>query len=155
MRCVVPCLQCPVFVANRDSRQTLPAALVYRLKMEGALVLALMRLREKMGLKPSRGSRATASNTGGNPSNRTNAGRSTQTFWKSVGEGGDHREAGNSRSAHSPFWGGDPRPRLIAFAETIRLGESALSPAVFDPEGGRRAKVRDPDRCGGGCSVWR
>lgn len=124
---------------------------VPHLQVEEALVLALMRLREKMGLKPSRRNRASASEGSGKPSHRSNAdiGRYTQDLWKSLGapepEAGDGREdaRGPVEADNNPYWGRDARARLVAFAETLRAGESALSPAVFDAEGGRRAQVTE------------
>lgn len=91
-----------------------------------------------------------------------NIGKYTQQLWKSLGEPSPHSSspranprrgeaagAGDEHAAISQagwetrggnqFWGAGTR--LGAFSDTLSAGESALSPAVFDLEGGRRAEV--------------
>lgn len=112
-----------------------------------------------------------------------NIGRYTQELWESLGEripdksnatanlhpragvgvdtaSSNQPSGGSRREGGSQYWGtregeGFPTARLVAFADTLRSGESALSPAVFDAEGGRRAEVRwGSEREGGGHSGW-
>lgn len=59
-----------------------------------------------------------------------------------AGDGIDVRPGG--RGGQRLYWAGGENSnhvRLVAFAETLAAGESALSPGVFEVEGGRRAEV--------------
>lgn len=95
----------------------------------------------------SSGGRAGAKN--GNRVNAENLGSYTRSLWSSLGEAGDaegdDRERGRLGSepvSASGYWHNEETSaRLVAFADTLRAGESALSPAVFDAEGGRRSEV--------------
>lgn len=122
-------------------------------KVDEAFVLCLMRLREKMGLKPSRRNHGASNDHAAKPSTRANAdtGGYSDFLWKSLGEtahgAAEEGGEGSGRGTRSPYWGGDVRARLAAYADTIRAGESALSPAVFSAEGSTRAEVR-------GASPW-
>lgn len=104
-----------------------------------------------------------------------NLGDYTRTLWNSLGAGdnaatatdqhsaggvgrGATGDGGEARSGSGGI-GGDGRlvesansnrTRLLAFAETLAAGESALSPGVFEVGGGQRAEVRQ----GGGASHW-
>lgn len=116
-------------------------------QVEQAIFLGIMRLREKMGVKSS----SQGSSGGGVASKDRNRGANnlgsyTRTLWRTVGATSD-TESGQRASADEAsgerYWGGsENRARLLAFVETLRAGESALSPAVFDAESGRRAEVR-------------
>lgn len=107
-----------------------------------------------------------------------NIGDYTRTLWNSLGAGDNAAAAasaatdqhsgggvgrggtGHGGEARSSSGGGGEgrrylvesansnRTRLLAFAETLAAGESALSPGVFEVGGGQRAEVRQ----GGGVS---
>lgn len=137
-------------------------------QVEEAIFLGIMRLREKMGLKPSqrsvRGKNASGDDYG-NPATQNkgghhNIGKYTHDLWESLGgstpvnatpgrlsSGGGMADENMTRCPRggegrrgSQFWGAGGR--LVAFTDTLSAGESALSPAVFDAESGRRAEVR-------------
>lgn len=118
-----------------------------------------MRLREKFGVKPSRSggsSNNISKRSGGKDSNpiggAEDLGTLTRSLWSALGKTGDFAGSGGGgkkldgqASVARGYWGDEEtRSRLIAFADTLRAGESALSPAVFDAGGGRRSEVR-PD----------
>lgn len=135
-------------------------------QVEQAIFLSLMRLREKFGVKQSRSSNSTSNSSSnssgggggggragaknGNHINAENLGSYTRSLWSSLGEAGDadsdereRKRLGSEPASASGYWHNEEtRVRLVAFADTLRAGESALNPAVFDAGGGRRSEVR-------------
>lgn len=156
---------------DRPSRIASLPSNIWDLQVEQAIFLGLMRMREKIARafpsssssQLSSGRRRSATNAiagiaedgGGRTGERRNVGTYTRSFWKSLGAGGAKGGQGQGSSGGQGaalgqiYWGGDGnhRPRVVAFAETLRAGESALSPEVFDVTGGRRAEVRKGGRC--------
>ena len=153
--CPIPSnLYIPLIVDPPPLPPPLPPPSLHPEQVEQALVLALMRLREKVGARSTPGTSAK------DRKKRGNLGEYTRTLWSSLGEGGGtdagHRGAGGDGESsvgpgvrYASGTGGEggggskeTRSRLLAFAGTLASGESALSPGVFDVEGVRRAEVR-------------